>query len=336
MFILETITQAMTVNTFLTAINMGLIWGIMALGVWITFRVLNFADLTAEGSFIFGAGLSARLIVDFGVDPLLATLAAMVAGMAAGLVTGFFHTVLKIPPLLSGILTMFGIYSVVLRVMSRPNIPVRLFGGTTTLMSNMSSFLGGVATTVSGWFGHENVITVSSRTASIAVGFTFVIVILVLLRLFFNTELGCAIRATGDNEAMVKAQGIDSNLMKVIGLVVGNACVALSGALLFQAQGSADINMGQGIIVFGIASVIIGEVIFSDKNRHWAMVAVVFGSIVYRIIIAFVIGLGIMHPNDFRLFTALMIALVLALPMFREKFNIQFKKMLIGKKRGDR
>ena len=321
-------------SSALQALSLGLIWGVMATGVWVTFRVLNFADLTTEGSFILGAGITARLIVTHGADPLLATLVSVFFGMAAGAITGFFHTVMKIPPLLSGILTMTGLYSVTLRVMGPPNIPIVPWGvnRTTTVMTRMADFMGSIMTTVSGWFGNEEVVEITTRDASIAVGIIFVIIILVLLRIFFNTELGYAIRATGDNEAMVKAQGINSNLTKVIGLALGNACIALSGALVFQAQGFADVNMGFGIIVIGIASVIIGEVIFSDKNRHWAMAAVIFGSIIYRIIIAFVLEFGV-HPNDVRLATALMIAVALSMPMLRERFNFRIKKMFWGDKR---
>lgn len=320
-------------NSTLQALSLGLTWGVMALGVWVTFRVLNFADLTTEGSFVLGAGLTARLVIEHGVDPLIATLISIFFGMAAGVITGFFHTVMRIPPLLSGILTMTGLYSITLRVMGTPNIPIVPWGAnrTVTVMTRMADFMGSVMTTVGGWFGNDEVVEVTTRDASIAVGIIFVIILLVLLRIFFNTELGYAIRATGDNEAMVKAQGVNSNLMKVLGLALGNGCIALAGALVFQSQGFADVNMGFGIIVIGIASVIIGEVIFSDKNRHWAMAAVIFGSIIYRIIIAFVLEFGV-HPNDVRLATALMIAVALSMPMLREKFNLRIKKMFLGDK----
>jgi len=219
---------------------------------------------------------------------------------------------------------------------NRPNIPIMPWGNdrTITIMTRMADFLGSVMTTVSGWFGNEEVVIISTRDASIIVSLLFVVVILVLLRLFFNTELGCAIRATGDNEAMVKAQGINANIMKVIGLALGNGCVALAGALLFQAQGFADINMGFGIIAFGLAAVIIGEVVFSDKNRHWAMAAVVFGSILYRVIIALILSFGHIHTNDLRLATAVLIAVALSLPMVREKLNFHVKKLFLGKSGG--
>jgi putative ABC transport system permease protein len=318
----------MSTAVLVTALNLGLLYGIMALGIFVTFRILNFADLTVEGSFTLGAAVAARLFIA-GVDPLLSTLIAVAAGMAAGFVTGFFHTVLKIPPLLSGILTMTGVYSVNLRIMGRANVSIMMHE---TLMSRMAGFLGRLFTWVSGLFGNEDVVTITARDATMVVGFIFVAIILFLMRLFFNTEIGCALRATGDNEAMVKAQGVNTNRMKVLGLMIANACVALSGALVFQQQRFADLGMGIGIIVIGLAAVIIGEVIFRDKNRHWVLVAVVLGSILYRIIIAFVLRLEGIDHNDVRLFTALMIALVLSLPMFRSKLNVHIRKLFWGSK----
>lgn len=304
----------MSLNMFLGALSQGLLWGIMAIGVWITYRVLNYADLTAEGSFTLGAAVAARLITSGMYDPLTSTLIAMVAGILAGTITGFLHTVLRVPPLLSGILSMTGLYSINLRVMGMANIP--LLRGTDTLM-----------TWVTGLFYNIFSIQLDRNGASIAVGSTFVFIVIFLLVLFFNTELGYVLRATGDNEAMVKAQGVNTKKMKILGLMLGNACVALSGALVFQFQGFADIGMGVGTIVIGLASVIIGEVIFNDKNSRYGLVAVVLGSILYRIIIAFVLGRGI-HPNDFRLISAMMLALALSMPLIREKLNL--KKVLMG------
>jgi len=299
----------MGLNMFLGAISQGLLWGIMAMGVWITYRVLNYADLTAEGSFTLGAAVAARLITSGTFDPLTSTLIAMAVGVLAGLITGLLHTMLKIPPLLSGILTMTGLYSINLRVMGISNIP--LSRGTDTLMTNIGGFFG----------------VTDRNTSAIIVGFIFVVIVITILRLFFNTEIGYALRATGDNENMVKAQGVSTNRMKILGLMLCNACIAMSGALVFQFQGFADIGMGVGTIVIGLASVIIGEVIFRDKNNHRALIAVVLGSILYRIIIAFVLGRGI-HPNDFRLISAMMLAFALAMPMFRQKLNL--KRVLLG------
>jgi len=306
----------MSLNVLLQAVNLGLLWSVMALGVFITFRILNFADLTVEGSFVLGAAIAAPLIVA-GVPPIVATLLALVFGAAAGLITGFLHTVLKIPPLLSGILTMTGLFSINLRIMGVANIS--LGRGTTTLMDQVSGLLGGIPV----------------RNASIVVGFIAVFIVIMLLRLFFNTELGYAIRATGDNEPMVRAQGVNTNRMKVIGLMAGNACVALSGALVAQTQGFADVNMGVGTIVTGLAALIIGEVIFRDKNNYRVFVSVVFGAVIFFVIRALVLSIPWMDANDFRLFTAAMIAFALALPMFRSKFNICLKKAVLGKNGGD-
>ena len=288
----------MSLNIFLSAMGQGLLWGVMAIGVYITYRVLNYADLTAEGSFTMGAAVAARLITSGTFDPLTSTIIAVITGVLAGAITGFLHTVLNVPPLLSGILSMTGLYSVNLRIMGMSNIP--LLRGTDTLMTQIGGFFGAT----------------DRNTSAIIVGAIFAAIVILLLKLFFNTELGYALRATGDNEAMVKAQGVSTKKMKLLGLMLGNACVALSGALVFQFQGFADIGMGVGVIVVGIASVIIGEVIFSDKNNHWSLVAVVLGSILYRIIIAFVLGRGI-NPNDFRLISAVMLVLALSMPLIR-------------------
>jgi len=310
----------MSVNIAANALGLGLIWGVMAIGVFVTFRILNYADLTAEGSFTLGAGVAARLIAG-GMDPLVGTLIAIGAGMLAGAMTGFLHTVLKIPPLLSGILAMTALYSINLRVMGTPNIP--LPRGAATLITRTAS-LAPVN------FITELVGIPARLIATIVLGLIVVIIVIVILRVFFNTELGYVVRATGDNEVMAKAQGVNTRRMKVLGLILSNGCIALSGALVFQFQGFADIGMGIGVIVIGLASVIIGEVIFRDKNNHRVFMAVVLGSVLYRIIIAVVLSLGI-NPNDFRLFSALMLTTALSVPLIREKLNINLYKKLWGR-----
>jgi len=305
----------------LNALSQGLLWGVMAIGVFITFRILNYADLTAEGSFTLGAGVAARLIT-MGMDPLTGTLIAIVAGMCAGVITGFLHTVLRIPPLLSGILAMTGLYSVNLRVMGTPNIP--LLRGTETLITRVAALppVNGLIT----WLG------ITERLgATIVLGLVVLTIVIMVLKLFFNTELGYVVRATGDNEAMAKAQGVNTRRMKVLGLLISNGCIALSGALVFQFQGFADLSMGIGVIVVALASVIIGEVIFSNKNNYRVFMAVVLGSILYRILIALVLTLGI-NPHDFRLFSALILATALSVPLIREKFNFDFKKLFWGRR----
>ena len=308
----------------------------MAIGVFITFRILNFADLTVEGSFVLGAAVVARLIT-LNLDPalaawipIIATLAAILIGVLAGLITGFLHTVLKIPPLLSGILTMTGLFSINLRIMGMANI--NLGRGITTLMDQAAGGLSSVTTGITGLFGGTSAVDVASRDASIAVGLIFVIIVIMALKLFFNTEIGYVIRATGDNEAMVKAQGVSTNRTKMLGLALGNGCVALSGALVAQTQGFADVNMGMGTIVTGLAAVIIGEVIFRDKNNSRVFVAVVLGAIAFFIIRALVLSIPWMNANDFRGITAIVIAIALSIPMFREKFNFRLKKAAFGSK----
>jgi len=311
----------MSLNMLLNALSQGLLWGVMAIGVFITFRILNYADLTAEGSFTLGAGVAARLIT-MGMDPLTGTLIAIVAGMCAGVITGFLHTVLRIPPLLSGILAMTGLYSVNLRVMGTPNIP--LLRGTETLITRVAALppVNGLIT----WLG------ITERLgATIVLGLVVLTIVIMVLKLFFNTELGYVVRATGDNEAMAKAQGVNTRRMKVLGLLISNGCIALSGALVFQFQGFADLSMGIGVIVVALASVIIGEVIFNNKNNYRVFMAVVLGSILYRILIALVLTLGI-NPHDFRLFSALILATALSVPLIREKFNFDFKKLFWGRR----
>jgi len=306
----------------LNALSQGLLWGVMAIGVFITFRILNYADLTAEGSFTLGAGVAARLIMAEGMDPLAGTLLAAAAGMGAGAVTGFLHTVLRIPPLLSGILAMTGLYSVNLRVMGLPNIP--LLRGTETLITRTAG-LPPVGRAI-------ELLGVTERLgAAIVLGILVLAAVIFVLKLFFNTELGYVVRATGDNEAMAKAQGVNTRRMKVLGLLVSNACIALSGALVFQFQGFADVGMGIGVIVVALASVIIGEVIFSNKNDYRVFMAVVLGSILYRILIAVVLTLGV-NPNDFRLFSALILATALSVPLVREKLRLDLKKLLWGRR----
>ena len=312
----------MTLNMLLNALSQGLLWGVMAIGVFITFRILNYADLTAEGSFTLGAGVAARLIMAEGMDPLAGTLLAAAAGMGAGAVTGFLHTVLRIPPLLSGILAMTGLYSVNLRVMGLPNIP--LLRGTETLITRTAG-LPPVGRAI-------ELLGVTERLgAAIVLGILVLAAVIFVLKLFFNTELGYVVRATGDNEAMAKAQGVNTRRMKVLGLLVSNACIALSGALVFQFQGFADVGMGIGVIVVALASVIIGEVIFSNKNDYRVFMAVVLGSILYRILIAVVLTLGV-NPNDFRLFSALILATALSVPLVREKLRLDLKKLLWGRR----
>jgi putative ABC transport system permease protein len=281
------------------AVSQGVLWGIMAVGVFITFKVLDFPDLTVDGSFALGGSVSAVLIVG-GMNPLLSLGIAFAAGAGAGIVTGILHTKLKIPGILAGILSMIALYSVNIRVMGRANTPLL---GITTLMSRIRDGAG-----------------LSITAASLIAGAVFCAVIIGALYWFFGTELGSAIRATGSNEKMIRALGVDTDKMKITGLLLSNAFVALSGALVAQSQGFGDVQMGVGAIVIGLASIIIGEVFFGWARPFWAkLLACVFGSIIYRIIIATVLQLGL-KSTDLKLLTAVIVAIALSIPVFKQRY----------------
>jgi putative ABC transport system permease protein len=270
----------------------------MTIGVFITFKVLNFPDMTCDGSFALGGAVSATLIAG-GAPPLVSLAVALLAGGVSGSVTGLLHTKLKIPGILAGILTMLALYSVNIRVMGgKPNIPLI---GAATLVRQIEAFTGLDRTS----------------TAPLAAGVFFTLVTVAALYWFFGTELGSCVRATGDNERMVRALGVDTDAMKVLGLVISNALVAFSGALVAQSQGFADVQMGVGTIVIGLASIIIGEVFFGRALSFAVkLLAVVFGSLVYRIIIAIVLQLGL-RSTDLKLLTACIVAAALALPVLK-------------------
>ena len=281
------------------AASQGIIWGIMTLGVYITFKVLDFPDLTVDGSFALGGAVSAILISN-GMNPFITLLFAFLAGSLAGFVTGFLNTKLQIPGILAGILTMIALYSINIRVMgNRPNIPLLGMDTSLTIIQNMLSL--------------------SKVLSDLLVGFIFSVIIILLMYWFFGTEMGCAIRATGNNERMIRALGVDTNVMKIIGLMISNALAALSGALVTQSQGYADVGMGTGTIVIGLASVIIGEVVFGNRFSFWYKLAsVVMGSIIYRIIIAIVLQLGL-KATDLKLLTAIIVAIALSVPVINRK-----------------
>ena len=273
----------------------GIIWGIMALGVYITFRLLDVADLTVDGSFTTGGAVTVVLIVA-GWPAWAALLVAVVAGLLAGLVTGLLHTKLGIPAILAGILTQFALYSVNLRIMSmKANTPV-----------NPDKY--------------DLFLTLRSVPGAIWKGLLLAAVLIALLYWYFGTEQGSAIRATGANPAMSRAQGININAMKVLGLSLSNGMVALSGGLMAQYQGFADINMGRGAIVIGLAAVIIGEVIFGKvfTNFGLKLFAVSIGAIIYYIVLQIVLQLGL-NTNDLKLITALIVAVFLAIPYWKSK-----------------
>jgi putative ABC transport system permease protein len=288
------------------AISLGLLWAIMTIGVYITYRILNIADLNVEGSITMGAAIAAKALTG-GVNPYLAIILAFFGGMLAGLFTGILHTKLKIPALLSGILTMIALYSVNLRIMGTSNLS--LIRAETVYMPFQAMGL-------------------NQNNAAIVVGLICVSILVAILYWFFGTEIGSVIRATGNNPHMVRAQGVNTDLTIVIGLVLSNGLVAVSGGLIAQSQRFADIQMGTGSIVIGLASVIIGEVLFSRNGFLSKLISLVLGAVIYRVIIAFVLKLG-MPANDLKLFTAITVAIALALPIFKEYLQT-LKKSSMG------
>ena len=282
------------VQILLGAVSLGLLWAVMTIGVYITYRILDIADLSVEGSIAMGAAVAAQAIMS-GMNPFAATALAFVAGMTAGLVTGVFHTRLKIPALLSGILTMIALYSVNLRILGKANLSLLRMETVYTGLQNLG---------------------LARNDSVIVLGLIAVMAIIGVLYWFFGTEVGCAIRATGNNPQMARAQGINTDNMIILGLVISNGLVAVSGALIAQSQSFADVQMGIGSIVIGLASVNIGEVLFGKKNFFSRLLSLALGAITYRVIIALVLRMG-MPANDLRLFTALTVALALSLPVLR-------------------
>lgn len=273
----------------------GIIWGIMAIGVYITFRILDIADLTVDGSMATG-GAALVVCVTSGMNIWLAMLVAFLAGCAAGLVTGIFNTKFGIPAILAGILTQLILYSVNLRIMSqKANLPLSVEK-------------------------YSILISLRSVPRALTLSAVFAVVIIALLYWFFGTELGHSLRATGCNPNMARANGINTDTNKIIGLVLSNGLVALSGAMLSQYQGFCDVNMGRGAIVIGLAAVIIGEVIFGRIFKNFALhlLAVVFGGIIYYIVITLVLRMGL-NANDLKMFSALVVAVFLGIPYWKRK-----------------
>lgn len=293
-------------NSMPSAISQGLIWGIMAIGVYVTYKILDVADLTVDGSLCTGGAMCVILLVN-GKPMWLALICAVLVGMLSGLVTGLFITKFGIPAILAGILTQLALYSINLHIMG--------FGTTSFSKSNLPVSVDKYNLIVSSRYVRE-----LSLRNPILVTLIFVIVVIAILYWFFGTELGCSIRATGANVNMARAQGINTDKNKVLGLIISNALVTLSGALLSQYQGFADINMGRGAIVIGLAAVIIGEVIFSKifKNFALKLFACVIGAIIYYMVIQFVLKLGL-STDDLKLLTALVVAIFLAIPYWNSK-----------------
>lgn len=279
---------------FFGAIEIGLIFALVAFGIFISFRILDFPDLTVDGSFPLGAAVSATMIVN-DINPWIATLCAVVAGCAAGFITAWMNVRLKILNLLASILTMIALYSINLRIMGKPNVALL---GEETLLTPVENL--GLAYYL-----------VSPMTFLVVV-----LVILALLSLFFRTEVGLAMRATGANPQMARAQGISTSFMIYLGMAISNGLVALGGALFAQSQGSADVTMGVGIIVVGLASVIGGEAIFSTRTMLLSLIACLLGALLYRLVIAAALNMDVMgiEAQDLNLITSVLVALAIVLP----------------------
>ena len=289
----------------LKGVSQGLIWAILALGVYLSYRILDFADLSCEGTITLGASVAA-LFLTKGMNPGLALPVAFVAGCLAGVLTGVLHTKMKIPPILSGILTMTALFSINLHIMGSSNIQLN---NVPTLYTSLSKLVG-----------------ISKTPLSLIIGGVVCVCLMMILYWFFGTEFGSCVRATGINEKMCRAQGIDTDFTKIIGLALSNGLIALSGAFLCQYQGYATINMGVGTIVIGLASIIIGEAIFSKvKNFFLMLIGIVVGAVLYRVVVAFVLYLD-MPADDVKLMTAVVVVVALCISRFGNKLDKKSKK----------
>ena len=294
-------------NALPGSVAQGLIWGVMAIGVYMTYKVLDFADLTLDGSIATG-GATAVMLMLSGQNVVVALIGATIAGMLAGLATGIFHVAFGIPGILAGILTQLGLYSVNMRIMGKSNQAISVDK-------------------------YDLILSLRDIPNAILVGVIFCAVLIVLLYCFYGTEIGRVFRATGCNEIMARAQGTNTDHMKILGLMISNGVVALAGGLYAQYQGNADVNMGRGAIVIGLAAVIIGEVVLGrwvSFNYMLRMAAVVFGAIMYFCVIAVVLWLGL-ETTDMKLISALIVAAFLAVPYLKGKYNASHVKRGGGK-----
>ena len=283
-------------DLIVSAISQGLLWSLLSLGLFISFRILNIADMTTEGVYPLGAAVCVTLIQQ-GMSPLSATIIAMIVGSLAGLATAIFINIFKIPSLLAGILTMTALLSVNLRVMGRPNL---------SLLNQKTIFDNFEKLNLPPYFD------------IIILGLIIISIIISLMYIFFNTELGQALIATGDNPKMAVSLGISTKKMITLGLMLSNSMVALTGSILSQHNGYADVNSGLGVIVVALAAIIIGEVIFGDVNFVTRLVCIVFGSIIYRLLLVTVLKLNFIQANDFKIVSALLIAIFLAIPELKK------------------
>ena len=297
------------------ALTMGLILALLSLGVFISFRIFNFPDITTEGSITLGASISAAMIVT-GYDPWIATLAALAGGFLAGALTGIIHTRFAVNGLLSGILVMTALYSINLHVMGKSNVPLMSDRAIITGIEDFGKSLFSISGDVS-LLGS----TVPAKDVFILGSVFFIVVTFgFLLYLFLKTDMGTAMRATGNNQQMIRALGVNTNLMIILGLAISNALIALSGAVLAQYQGFSDVQMGIGMLVLGLASVIIGEALISDKSLGYLIAGAIGGSLIFRLLVAMALRIGL-NPNDLKLITAVFVFIALVLPTVLKKYK---------------
>lgn len=294
----------------------GFLYGIMALGIYISFRILDIPDLTMEGSFSFGMAVSAMMTI--AGHPYLGLVMSIVAGAAAGCITGVLQTKLKIHPILAGIITMSGLYSINLRVMNNATNVSLLKGKTNTILSDLRKLLPNL----------------DKEVIKIIIPAVFVVIIVILLTWFFKTHYGLCIRATGDNPDMLRASSVNVDTTKIVALGVSNACIAFSGGLLAQIQGYADINSSVGMLVVGLASVIIGETIFGKRSIMTGLISAVAGSVIYRLIISVVLKYDILPVYMFKLVSAVVVAIALAIPAIKQ--GIDKAKLISRGRKGEK
>jgi len=302
------------------SLTIGLILSLLALGIFISFRIFNFPDITAEGSVTFGAAIAASLIVA-GVPPLLSTVIAFLGGVVAGAVTGILHTKFNINGLLSGILVMTALYSVNLHVMGKSNVPLL---NEETLVSGFEKTAGllfgsGKALHIGGWMVR------SGDLAVLICSLLLVVLLAFAVYYFLKTNLGTAMRATGNNPQMIRALGVNTKTMIILGLALSNGLIALSGAILAQYQGFADVQMGIGMLVWGLASVIIGEALINDSSTGFLITGAIMGSVIFRLLVAIALRWG-MNPNDLKLITAVFVFIALIIPTLTARLRIKKAK----------
>ena len=283
-------------DMIISAFSQGTIWAVMGLGIYITFRILNAPDMTTEGSFVLGGAIGAQMLY-FNIDPFTTLLISFLAGMAAGAITGFLVTRLKINPLLAGIITMTGIYSINLKIMGKANMSL----STVTTLKNAIAGL-----------------SLPRNVDTIVIGLIVVAAIIFLLTYFFKTEMGQALIATGDNMQMAKSLGSETSESTMLGYMLANGLIAVSGYIVSTDNGYADIQMGVGTVVIGLASIIIGEVLFRNVKLGVRFITILVGSIIYRLLLTIVLMMNF-EANDFRLFSAIIVALCLAVPTIQNK-----------------